>query len=306
MELRQLTYFEAVARHGGFTRAAAHLHVAQSAVSAQIRSLEAELGVALFARSTRRVALTHAGELFLDRTRRVFAELDGARADLVDLAAVARGRVTIGATAILGDFDLPRTLAGFHHRYPGVSVTLRSGLVATLLSMLDSGDTDLAVGPVPDNLPSRFSAHLLAAEHLVIALPPGHRLATTPTVRLTDLRDETFVCLSAHSGLRQILDDAATTAGFTPRVQFETHSAAGIRDLVAAGLGVALVARSAVDRPGPPVAVRSPEPAVAHPPIGVIHHRDRRLTPAARSCRRHLIDHGVPLTVERPGAAATQ
>lgn len=293
MEVRQLRYFEAVARHGGFTRAAEHLYVAQSAVSAQIRALESELGVALFNRTTRRVALTHAGELLLDRARRALAELDGARTDLVELAAVVRGRVTICATAIMGDYDLPRALAGFHDRYPGVAVTLRSGLIAGLLDMLDAGDADLAVGPVHDDLPSRFSAQLLAEEQLVVALPAGHRLASAAGVGLADLRAETFVCLSASSGLRHILDEAAAAAGFVPRVQFETHSAAGIRDLVAAGLGVALLARSAVDRPGPPIVARSPEPAVAHPPIGVLHHRDRRLTPAAQSCRRLLIEHAA-------------
>src|SRR3982750_1045197 len=116
MELRQLTYFEAVARLGGFTRAAEQLHVAQPAVSAQIRALETELGVSLFARTTRRVALTEAGELFLGRARRVLGELDGARTELAELAAVLRGRVTIGSMAVLGGYDLPGALAGFHGR----------------------------------------------------------------------------------------------------------------------------------------------------------------------------------------------
>src|SRR3954447_26527801 len=104
MELRQLRYFEAVARHSGFTRAAEQLHVAQSAVSAQVRALEAELGTALFTRTTRRVALTEAGELVLHRARRALTELDGARTDLADLAAVLTGRVALGATAVLGGF----------------------------------------------------------------------------------------------------------------------------------------------------------------------------------------------------------
>src|SRR5882724_13500304 len=117
VELRQLAYFEAVARCGGFTRAAQQLHVAQSAVSAQVRALEGELGVPLFARTTRRVALTHAGELFLARARRVLAEVEDARGELAELAAVVRGRVTIGATSVVGPFDLPNALARFHAHY---------------------------------------------------------------------------------------------------------------------------------------------------------------------------------------------
>lgn len=118
MELRQLVYFEAVVRCGGFTRAAEHLHVAQPAVSAQIRHLEKELGVTLLARTTRRVALTQAGELLLVRARRVLVELDGTRVDLAELTEVLRGRVVLGATEVLGAFDLPATLASFAGRFP--------------------------------------------------------------------------------------------------------------------------------------------------------------------------------------------
>src|SRR5215468_4217165 len=102
MELRQLVYFDAVVRHGGFSRAAERLHVAQPAVSAQIRRLETELGTTLLQRTTRRVSLTYAGELFLARARRVLAQVDAARGDLAELSAVLRGRVRIGATQVLG------------------------------------------------------------------------------------------------------------------------------------------------------------------------------------------------------------
>jgi DNA-binding transcriptional LysR family regulator len=288
MELRQLVYFEAVARCGGFTRAATQLHVAQPAVSAQIQRLETELGTRLLARTTRRVALTQAGELFLARTRRVLSELNAARGDLDELAAVLRGRVTLGATQVLGSFDLPHALSSFHTRYPGVALSLRSGLVAQLLAALDTGDVDLVLGPIHADLPARYSAQPLVEEKLILVTPPGHRLADQPRVAMSDLRDEPFVCLPPDSGLRAILDTAAATAGFQPHIQFETHSPTSIRDLVSAGLGVALLAGSAADTPGPPVTIRALHPAPAHPPVGLIHHRDRRLHPAARTCRRHL------------------
>ena len=290
VELRQLRYFEAVARHGGFTRAAGHLHVAQSAVSAQVRALENELGAELFARTTRRVALTAAGELFLHRVRRALDELDGARGDLADLAAVLSGRVTLGATAVVGAFDLPGALARFHARYPGVALSLRSGLIAALLADLDAGSLDLVAGPVHDDLPARFAAHRLGREEVTLILPPGHRLTGPRPVPLAELRDESFVCLPAGSGLRAILDEAAQRAGFEPLVPFETHSPASIRELVSAGLGVALLARSAATAAGPPVSVQALTPAPAHPEIGLIHRRDRRLSAAARACHRHLAE----------------
>jgi DNA-binding transcriptional LysR family regulator len=154
MELRQLVYLDAVVRRGSFTKAAQRLHVAQPAVSAQIRRLEAELGVTLLERTTRRVALTHAGELFLARARQVLDQLDAARVDLAELSAVLRGRVRIGATQVVGSLDLPAALAQFRRRYPGVSLALHSGLIAKLLGLLDAGDVDLIVGPVHDDLPA--------------------------------------------------------------------------------------------------------------------------------------------------------
>ncbi|GIF14709.1 LysR family transcriptional regulator [Actinoplanes teichomyceticus] len=294
MELRQLSYVEAVARYGGFTRAAGRLHVAQSAVSAQIRALEAELGVELFARTTRRVALTPAGEMFVARARRVLAELDGARLEIGESAAVVTGRVTIGATAALGPYDLPAALAAFGDRFPGILLRLRSGRVTGLLGALDGGELDLVVGPVHADLPARFEALPLADEQLVLALPVGHPRGGAGRLSLGEVRDEPFVCLPEGSGLRWILDDAARTAGFAPRVRFETDSLGGIRELVAAGLGVALLARSAAEAAGgPAITVRQLHSPPAHPPIGVIHHRDRPLTPAVQACR-HVLASGRP------------
>ncbi|MFI5892047.1 LysR family transcriptional regulator [Actinoplanes sp. NPDC051513] len=286
VELRQLETFAAVARQGGFTRAAEHLRLAQSAVSAQVRALEAELGVPLFTRTTRRVTLTEAGEILLSRHDRIQAELAATRTDLTDLTTVLRGRVTLGATAVLGPFSLPRALVSFHDRYPGVDLSLRSDLIAGLLAALDAGETDLVIGPRHADLATRFVARRLAAEHLVLALPPGH----PPVTSLAGLRKEPFVCLPAGSGLHQILVAAARRAGFAPRIPFETHSAASIRDLVSAGLGVAILARSAATAPGPPIAVQAAQPAIPHPPIAVIHRRDRPLSPAARACRHHVME----------------
>ena len=132
-------YFEAVARYGGFTRAAEQLHVAQSAVSAQIRAAGGRARRPAVRPNHPPGALTEAGELFLHRVRRAFAELDARPHRPGDLAAVLSGRVTIGATAVLGGFDLPGALARFHTRYPGVTLSLRSGLIADLLTAARRG-----------------------------------------------------------------------------------------------------------------------------------------------------------------------
>jgi LysR family transcriptional regulator, transcription activator of glutamate synthase operon len=289
VELRQVTYFVAVVRHGGFTRAAERLRIAQPAISAQISRLEAELDVRLFTRTTRRVQLTTAGELFLVRAQRILDELAAARADLAGLAAVLRGRVVVGATDVLGGVDLPRALRAFHTGHPGVDLVLRSGLVGSLLAGLDAGEVDLVLGPVHDDPAGRYVAVPLSEETVVAVTGPGGPWADRRRLRLGELRDEPFVSLPAGSGLRSILDDAAAAAGFVAHVPFEASGPGGIRSLVHAGLGVALMAESAARSPGPPVVVHPLHDAPAHPPIGVLHRRDRQLGPAASALRAHVL-----------------
>src|SRR3954463_14977185 len=123
MDLRQLRYLVALAEECHFTRAAERMHIAQPALSQQVRRLEEELGLPLVDRTTRRVALTDAGRLLVDRARRALAEVDAARAELADLAGVRAGRVVIGAMPSTGPFDLSRLLAEYHRRYPDVELS---------------------------------------------------------------------------------------------------------------------------------------------------------------------------------------
>ncbi|WP_018335787.1 LysR family transcriptional regulator [Actinomycetospora chiangmaiensis] len=287
MELRQLTYFEAVVRCGGFTRAAEDLLVAQPAISAQVRRLESELGVALLTRTTRRVALTEAGELVLARARRVLAEVAAARDEAAQVAQVVRGAVAVGTTGVLGGFDLPAVLAGFARRHPGVTLSLRTGLVDALTDDLVAGALDLVLGPIHPELPPGTAATPLAPDRLVLLTPPGREGGD-----LADLDGQPFVCLPSGSGLRDVLDGLAARLGVDLPVRFEASTPDGVRDLVAAGLGVALLAGSAVDRPGPTVGVHEVVPATAHPPFGVLHRTP--MSPAARALHLAMIGAGAP------------
>ncbi|MGH3477586.1 MAG: LysR family transcriptional regulator, partial [Nocardioidaceae bacterium] len=120
MDVRQLRCVEAVDRHRHFTRAADELHLAQSALSHQIRRLERELGTPLFERTSRRVITTEAGQVVAARARRVFAELDSAREEVDELRGGIRGRIRIGALLPAGEIDVPGLLARFSQAHPGV------------------------------------------------------------------------------------------------------------------------------------------------------------------------------------------
>ncbi len=285
MELRQLVYVEAVARCGGFTRAAEQLHVAQPAISAQVANLERELGTPLFTRTTRRVALTRAGELLVARARRILHELDDARNEIAAIRGVVTGDLRIGSAAVLGDLDLPRLVAHYRTIHPGVTVRLRAGLLDDLLRGLDSGDLDLVLSPLREDVPGRYRRRPLSDEDVVLVTPPDD---PPPHGDLAAYRDRTFVCLPQGSGLSRVLVRAAARRGFVPRVDLEASTTQDVRALVSAGLGVALLPESELRKPGPPVQVCGVEPHAGHPPIGVIA-RTTTPSPAAAAFEAMLV-----------------
>src|SRR6195256_3844793 len=125
MDLRQLRYMVALAEERHFTRAAAREHIAQPALSQQIRRLEEELGLPLVERTTRQVTITHAGRLLVARARRILGEIDAASAELAALKGMESGRVNVGTMHTMGPIDVSLPLAIFHERHPGVELTVR-------------------------------------------------------------------------------------------------------------------------------------------------------------------------------------
>lgn len=245
----RLAYFEAVARHEHVTRAAQELSVPQSTLSRAIVGLEADLGVALFARSGRSVSLTPAGRTFLSSVERALAEVgraaDSVRAD----ADPASGRITFGFLHTLGSETVPGLIRAFRADHPGVRFQLVQNYGEAMIKRLRAGELDLCLtSPVPDA--PGLVARRLDEQRLRLVVPDDHRLAGRRRIRLAEAADETFVTLEPGFGLRRITDDLCAEAGFTPRIAFEGEEAETLRGLVAAGLGVALLPPPAVARPG--------------------------------------------------------
>jgi DNA-binding transcriptional LysR family regulator len=248
MDVRQLRYLVALSEERHFTRAAAREHVAQPALSQQIRRLEDEVGLALVHRTTRQVAFTEAGNLLVERARRVLAELDAARAELEELSGLRAGRVTIGAMQTVGAFDLSLLLATFHERHPGVELAIREEASDTLAAMLRADQLDLAILSVTDRIERRgLGLEELASEELVAVLPRTHRLAHRRRLRFAELRDEDFIGFREGWALRHLLEQAAAEAGFAPHLAFESNEMPRILNLVARGLGVAVLPLSGVE-----------------------------------------------------------
>jgi DNA-binding transcriptional LysR family regulator len=244
MELRQLEYFVAVAQERHFTRAAKRMHVAQSGLSASIRTLERELGADLFVRSTRQVELTPAGQAFLVEARRALAATDAARDAVAAVQGLLRGSLAIGSLQCLHAVHLPAILAGFLEAHPGLEVRLRQGGSEELLEQVRAGRLDIAFVCRPARCPDGVVVEPLAAEPLVLACAPEHPLAARTDVKLADLRDERFVDFHPDWGTRDLIDKVLAAAGVERRVALEVTDVHSLLDLVTFGLGVALVPRS--------------------------------------------------------------
>jgi LysR family transcriptional regulator, transcription activator of glutamate synthase operon len=282
MELRQLRYLVALAEELHFTRAAASEHVAQPALSQQIRRLEDEVGLALVERTTRHVTLTAAGELLVGRARRVLAELDAAETELQGLRGMDTGHVTIGAMHTMGPVDLSLALALFHDRHPNVGLTVREQSSEEMAEMLRVDELDLAFLSVTERVEAHgLGLHQLVSEELVVLLPPDHPLAGRSRVRMIELADEQFISFRAGARLRELLFAAGREAHFVPRVTLESNESHRIRQLVGRGLGVAILPRSDAVGPGADVAVASlVEPSLRRD-VTLAWREGRRHAPAA-------------------------
>jgi DNA-binding transcriptional LysR family regulator len=286
MELRQLRYLIAVADEQHFTRAAAREHVAQPALSQQIRRLEAELGVTLVQRTTRRVAMTEAGDLLVARARRAIAELEAATAELQSLAGVQAGRLSVGALHTMGPVDLSLLLATFHRRYPGIELTVREQSSEELAGMLRDDEIDLAFLSVTERIQSHgLTLHPLVREELVAVLPPDHRLAGRREVQLAELAQDAFISFREGARLRELLVIAAAAAGFVPRIALESNESRRIRSLVSRGLGVAILPRSDGEGQGSIVAVSALAGPALQRDVTLAARAQRRLSPAALAFR---------------------
>ena len=254
MELRHLRYFAAVAETLSFTRAANSLRLAQPSLSKQIRNLEDEIGVRLLDRDRNHVALTSAGAVFLDETRRLLAGADLA----IQLArAAAEGQTSalrIAAISPLTLVFLPASLAHFREKFPDVRVSLHEKLSGGIPAALRSGDLDLGIVAAWDgrNHPGLASKCLLQCP-LAVMMNPAHPLARKRGLSLRDLRDEMFlgVRFSGSNRHRAWMETIARRAGFKPHFGEEAESPDGLPAMIAAGRGISLVAKI-YERPSSP------------------------------------------------------
>ena len=244
MELRHLRSFAALASERHFGRAAAQVHLAQPALSQQIKQLERELGVTLVSRTTRRVELTEAGHRFADHARAVLGSVDRAGADMALVAEGRAGRVSVGFIGTATYDLLPLAAREVRDALPEVRLELHGELLSpALLAGLLDGAYDLVVLRPDGVVRPEADVRVLRSERLVAVLPDRHPLAGRARIDLASLAGDPFVMhFSGHrSSMHEQVLAACAAAGFRPPSIMEVGETATLVVFVAAGLGVALV-----------------------------------------------------------------
>jgi LysR family hydrogen peroxide-inducible transcriptional activator len=281
MEMHQLRYVVALSRTQNFSRAAGQCHVSQPSLSQQIQKLEEELGEQLFERLKRETKLTPFGKLFLRRAVSILGEADAALREAVDNRELLRGVVTVGVLPTIAPYLLPDVMCEFTGKYPGVEIVIQEDTTAQLLSLALAFEIDFALASQPIQH-ERLEVTELAAEELLLALPPGHPLARKRTVSAADLKNERLIVLKEGHCLGDQVLHFCDRNDFRPNISFRSAQLETIQSLVIAGIGISLVPAMAVlsDRADVPVykSMQAPRPERK---IVVVRPKQRSLSRAA-------------------------
>ncbi|MCF3936712.1 LysR family transcriptional regulator [Acuticoccus sp. M5D2P5] len=244
LTIRQLQAFMAVIETGNFTRAAARCGVSQPSLSQAIKDLEAELGVPLFSRTTRRVEPTAAGHEFSADAARILADLERSMESVRDLALLRRGRVRVALPPLLAASVLPAVIERFQRERPGLTVDVADIGSDQIVAHVRSGEADLGIGTFPQT-DGIQTAHIMR-DHLVALHPAGVPLAAEQPTDWTALAAYPLITLRKESGIRRLVERGFEEAGLPFRPAFEVHQILTAIAMVEAGLGLAVLPRYAL------------------------------------------------------------
>ena len=306
VELRHLAALEAVAREGSFGRAATSLGYTQSAISQQIATLERSVGERLLDRpgGPRAVTLTEAGELLLRHAEAIVARLEAARADMASLRAGETGTLRVGTYQSVGARVLPGVMRRFRAQYPGVRLELHEPTTdPELYALIESGDLDLAFcsPPLPEG---PFTAQDLLNDPWVLVVPADHELAARDAASLADLDDLSLIGSQTCASGSQLEHELAAR-GYDVDFAFRSDDNGTVQGLVAAGYGASLWPLLGVQERDDRVKILRLEPPIPPRTIGVVWHRDRHRSPAARAFIDIAAQVSAEVERELDGFAAT-
>jgi DNA-binding transcriptional LysR family regulator len=303
--LRQLRVFSAAARHRSFGKAAEELHLTPPAVSMQIRELEEHVGLPLFDRTGRQVALTVTGEYLLVYVRKVLATLKDAEDAIDRFRGLRSGRVAIGMVSTAKYF-VPRLLARFRREHPAIEVKLDvGGNREQLVAMMQANEVDLAImGRPPRELATR--AEPFAVHPHAVVTPPDHPLTRIGHVPASVLSNYEFIIRETGSGTRAAMEKYFTEHRVQPRVAMEMTSNETIKQAVMAGMGVSFLSLHTIglERNAGLLAVPDVEGLPVLKRWYVVNTLAKTLSPAAEAFRYFILEEGERFLAQEYGTPA--
>ena len=279
MDAPELTAFIAVARSGSFSQAAEDLHLTQPAVSKRIAALEASLATRLFDRIGRRIVLTEAGEALLPRARRILDEMDDARRALSQRAGQVAGTLTVATSHHVGLHRLPPVLRAFTRHYPAVELDLRLMDSEGACQAVADGDLELAVVTLPLAAPQRLHCTPVWEDRLQPVAGPDHPLSRLEPLEPAALSEYPAILPATGTYTRQVIDDGLLPLGVAIQEGLCTNFLETIKMLVSVGLGWSVLPETVIDDD-----VRRLDMGLEiKRELGVVQHRDKTLSKAARA-----------------------
>jgi hypothetical protein len=280
MELYQLGYFIEIARQRSFTRAAERLHMAQPALSQQMKNLESELGTALFIRGRKEIQLTAAGKAFLPRAEALLTQAEAAKAIVSDVAQLRGGKLVIAAIPSVSACLLPEVIRSFSRQHEQVELQLIEDSSERVSENVESGLADIGFLQLPASK-SAFETRTIISEPFVLLVAKSHSLVKQKEVALKQLATESFIFYKGRA--RDTALEACRKAGFEPRIACESGELETVRALVAAGLGLAVVPQLATGNlPKTIQAITIREPKMQRQ-IAAVWQKGSVLSPAAQA-----------------------
>ena len=254
LDVKRMAVLREVVARGSFSSAADSLHLSQSAVSQQVAALEREVGLQLLERTSEGPKLTVAGEKLAAHADAVIARLDEAERELAEIAGLEGGRLRVVSFPTASATLMTLAMSEFRRRHPQIELQFAEGEPEESLPAVRRGDYDVALIFDYLDLPAEFSrdveGEMIYEDPMRVALPPGHPLAASDKVKIADLSDEAWLCGDKPSSCRAHVISACRSAGFEPKISFETDDYQVLQGLVASGLGVGLLPSLAYQDPG--------------------------------------------------------
>lgn len=281
MELSQLQSFAQAAQLGSFTKAAEALYITQPALSAQIKSLERELGVPLFERRNRRVYLTEIGAQLLQRVQAILTLVEQMQIDVAEHLGLEAGQIRIGTSDTICLYLLPDVIEQFTARYPGIEIALTNKPSTETVALLRAGLVDFGIVTLPQ--PTELTITELTQLEDVLICHPQHDLLRQPSLTLADIAAHRLLLLEESSTSRALLDQQFAAAGVQPEVM-DLGSVEVIKRYVAIGLGIGIVPRAAVAVECAQGALHALAlPWLPQRTIGIVRRRHSALSPGDRA-----------------------